>query len=186
MKMRFATCLCAAAVVIGCSRANVEQASQEFNRLPPAVQQTVRSQAPQAEIADIRRFNRQDRDIFRIEFRDAQRYPPMEIAADGMIVKYEAGTEALGRPMPNVDVQRGSGAKENELSALPTGVQEAIRENAPKAQVESIRRSEENGRVVYDVEYVGNQPRPVLRVTADGTVLKKPMEPARPQPRSKP
>ena len=186
MKNRIVSCICATFLVAGCTQTSVEQASQEFNKLPPTVRQVVRSTAPDAEIAGVEKQTYQNRVIYRIKFRDSQRYPAMDVAADGMIVKYQAGTAALGRSGPPVEVQQGGGAKDGSLSALPMGVRQAIEENAPKAPVAEIHRTEQNGRVVYEVEYAGKEPRPVLHVAADGTVLKKPGEVAKPEPPKNP
>ena len=56
MKGYLVTLITAAGLVVGCNR-SLEKASQDFNTLPPAVQKTVRAQAPNGEIAsDNRRF----------------------------------------------------------------------------------------------------------------------------------
>ena len=186
MKKRIVSCACAAFLVAGCNQTSVEQASREFNQLPDVVRQVVRSTAPDAEIAGVEKQTFQNRTIYRVKFRDPQRHPAMDVAADGMIVKYQAGTAALGRSGPPVEVQHGGGAKDDSLSALPMGVRMAIEEHAPKAQVADIHRIEQNGRVVYEVEYAGKEPRPVLHVAMDGTVLKKPGEVAKPEPPKNP
>ena len=180
MKKLLTMCVSAAFICVGCNQPTVEQASQEFNQLPEVVRQVVRSKAPNAEIADVEKKTRQGRVLYEIQFRDPQRYPAMEVAADGMIVKYEAGTVALGRSGPPLEVQQGSGSSKGPLSALPLGVQQAIEAHAPRAPAVDIRRTEKNGRVVYEVEYAGREPRPVLHVTADGTIVKLPGEPVKP------
>ena len=174
MKARTVLCIGAAALVVGCNRTSVEQASQAFNQAPAPVQETVRSRAPNAEVAAVNKETRNGITVYRIEFRDGQRHPPMEIAGDGTIVKYEAGTAAMGgMGSPRVE-EKGSGSKGTEFSALPVNVQQAIAQNAPKAAVSDVRRLEENGRVIYEVTYAGQGTSPVLRVAVDGTVIKRP------------
>ena len=87
--------LTAAAFLVGCDQRNVEKASSEFNQLPAAVQKTVRAQAPNAEIADVEQKTRDGLTIYQIQFRDKERHPAMEVAADGMLMRYEAGTANL-------------------------------------------------------------------------------------------
>ena len=41
------------AFLAGCTKSNVQQASEEFNQLPTAVQKAVRTTNPDAEIADV-------------------------------------------------------------------------------------------------------------------------------------
>lgn len=174
MKSKAMICMSAAGLIIGCNRATVEEASRAFNETPAPVQETVRNRAPNAEVARVDKQTRDGIAIYRIEFRDAQRHPPMEIAADGTVTKYQAGSVALGRLTAQPEEQKGSGTRGGDFSALPLKVQEAIAEHAPKAAVSDLRRFEENGRVMYEVQYAGQGTNPVLRVAVDGTVLKRP------------
>lgn len=159
-------------LLVGCNRSNVENASAEFSALPAAVQKTVRSQVPDAEVAAVEKDSRNGHQTYRIEFRDARRYPAMEVAADGTLIKYEAGT-AVGSPDSLGGNVKGD-ARHQQLSSLPVEVQRAIEKNAPRAEVTDVRRKEDSGRVVYEIEYAGSSPKPVLHVTVDGTVLRKP------------
>ena len=92
------TLTAAAAVLVGCEQRNVEKASQDFNQLPAAVQKTVRAQAPNAEVADIDTKTRDGVTVYQIQFRDKDRNPPMEVATDGTLIRYEAGKPAAGAP----------------------------------------------------------------------------------------
>jgi uncharacterized membrane protein YkoI len=168
----------AAAFLVGCEQRKVEQASQEFNQLPPAVQKVVRAQAPDAEIADVEQKTRDGITVYEIQFRDKQRYPAMQVAADGTLMRYEAGTAPTGKPGALEGILKGSVASsvQSQFSALPMSVQKAIQANAPKAEVVDIRRKEDNGRVFYEIEYAGKDRKPELHVAADGHILKLPME----------
>lgn len=176
----------AAAVLVGCEQRNVEQASKEFNQLPPAVQKTVRAQAPDAEIADVEQKTRDGVTVYEIQFRDRERYPAMAVAADGTLMRYEAGTAIKGRPGALEGALKGSAASamDNQLSALPVAVQKAIQANAPRAEVVDIRRKEEDGRVFYEIEYAGKDRKPTLQVAADGHILKLPAEDAKTEKRN--
>jgi uncharacterized membrane protein YkoI len=171
----------AAAFLVGCEQRNVEHASKEFNQLPSAVQKTVRAQAPDAEIADVEQKTRDGVTVYEIQFRDKERYPGMTVAADGMLVRYEAGTAAMGKPGALEGKAKGSvsSSAQKEYTALPLPVQKLIEAKAPRAEVVDIRRKEENGRVFYEIEYAGKDRKPVLQVTADGHILKLPEEEAK-------
>ena len=180
MKTRILSLVAVTGLLAGCHQ-NVERASHEFNQLPAAVQNVVREKAPNAEIADIKKETRNGREVYAVQFRDKERYPAMEVAADGMLVKYEAGQAALGRPAPPEGEVKGKAASStgSDISALPISVQKAISANAPRAEVVDVRRKEENGKVVYEIEYAGNRDhKPVLRIGADGHIYKKPEEPS--------
>jgi hypothetical protein len=171
MKTTLLPVTAALGLLVGCTESNVRQASNEFSDLPAAVQKSVRDKAPNAEIADVEERRREGLTTYVIQFRDARLHPEMEVAADGQVVRYEAGTAALGRPGDDDTSIRGS-SKYN-LSALPVEVQKAISKNAPRAEVVDIRRRENDGRVIYEVEYAGKEPRSVLHVGADGNVVKE-------------
>src|SRR5213075_1314206 len=90
------TLTAAAAVLVGCEQRNVEKASKDFNQLPAAVQKTVRAQAPDAEIAGVDQKTRDGVTVYKIQFRDKDRHPAMEVATDGTLMRYEAGKPASG------------------------------------------------------------------------------------------
>lgn len=158
----------AVTLLAGCEKANVEQASEEFNALPLAVQKTTRAQLPNAEIASVTKHNRNGIDVYAIRFRDEDRNPPLEVAADGTIVKYERAVQR-GGSLDEPAVRRGGGG--SDVSALPLAVQKAIRANTPPAEVVAIHRSEDDGKVVYDIEFAGHQHNPRVRVSQEGDLL---------------
>ena len=171
------TLTAAAAVLMGCEQRNVEKASKDFNQLPAAVQKTVRAQAPDAEIADVDQKTRDGVTVYKIQFRDKERHPAMEVATDGTLMRYEAGKPASGAPANIEGKASGAGSSmQNQLSALPMSVQKVIQANAPRADVTDIRRKEENGRVFYEVEYAGKDHKPTLQVDEAGHILKLPDE----------
>jgi len=165
------------AFLAGCTKSNVQQASEEFNQLPEAVQKAVRTTHPDAEIADVEQKTRDGATVYEIQFRDKDRFPAMAVAADGTLVRYEAGRTHVGRPGTLEGKARGvASSVQSQFSALPLNVQKAIEANAPRAQVVDIRRKEDNGRVFYEIEYAGKDWKPELHVGADGHILKLPAE----------
>ena len=184
MKLYLITLGTAAAFLVGCEQRNVEQASKEFNQLPQAVQKTVRAQAPNAEIADVEQKTRDGVTVYQIEFRDKERHPAMEVAADGTLMRYEAGKPAAGAPGTVEGRTKGAGSSmESQITALPMSVQKAIQANAPRAEVVDINRKEENGRVYYEIQYAGKDRKPTLQVGEDGHIYKLPTEEAKPEKR---
>ena len=178
MKLYLITLGTVAAFLVGCEQRNVEQASQKFNQLPPAVQKTVHAQAPNAEIADIDQKTRDGVTVYEVQFRDKQQHPPMEVAADGTLMRYEAGKPASGAPGAVEGRAKGTASSsiENQISALPMSVQKAIQANAPRAEVTDIKRKEENGRAFYEVQYAGKEHKLMLQVGEDGHIYKLPGE----------
>lgn len=152
-------------LLVGCNQ-SVKTASQEFNELPPAVQKTVRAQAPNAEIVSVTQKTVNGGAAYQVEFHSDQgTNPKVLVAANGdllgsdlshpagAIQKFLTPTGALGTP----------------FSALPLAVQKTIQEQAPHAQISSITRHDENGRTVYEVNFSGQNPS--IQVAQDGTLV---------------
>ena len=65
----------------------------------------------------------------------------------------------------------GRGAVGTELSALPKAVQDTVRQRAPNAPIADISRNEENGRVIYSIEFKDKGANPTMRVADDGQFI---------------
>src|SRR5437660_11731730 len=121
MKIYLVSLIAAAGLVAGCNK-SVENASQKFNELPPAVQKTVRAQAPQAEIADVSHNTDNGMDVYEIQFREPGRNPKVVVAADGRLV-----TTDFAKPAGKVQrMLTPTGATGTKLSSLPEAVQKTI------------------------------------------------------------
>jgi hypothetical protein len=59
----------------------------KFSALPEVVQKTIKDKAPNADIADISRHDKDGRVIYEVEFRDKGKNPTMKIADDGTLVQ---------------------------------------------------------------------------------------------------
>src|SRR5258708_15618458 len=148
MKKYAITLLAASALVAGCNQ-SVENASLKFNELPPAVQKTVRAQAPNGEIANVTQKTQNGSQIYEVEFRNEGGNSKVIVAADGTLV----GSDM---PKPAGAVQRlltPTGAVGTPFSALPEVVQKTIKSQAPDAPIADISRHEQNGRTIYEVEF---------------------------------
>src|SRR5205085_396087 len=141
--------LLAAATLLTACKPSVENASLKFNELPPAVQKTARAQAPNDEIADISKTTENGIDAYQIEFREEGRNPKVLVATDGRLLSSD-----FAKPAGVIDkLLTPTGATGTPFSALPLPVQKAIQSQASGAQVASISRHEENGRVIYEVQF---------------------------------
>src|SRR5215472_2911568 len=115
MKAYLVTMVAASGLLLwGCSP-SVESASQKFNELPPAVQKTVRAQAPNAEIADVTKKTQDGMDVYEVQFNEPGANPKVVVAADGKLLSTDM-------PKASGPVQRlltPTGATGTKLSALP-------------------------------------------------------------------
>jgi uncharacterized membrane protein YkoI len=198
MKLQMICLATAAALWAGCS-GGVKETSKEFNSLPPAVQSTVRSQAPNAEIASIDHKTQDGRRIYEIKFKNPEQNPNIRVAEDGTLIGQGSAVGGTGgatsiqtntenappsavtkpaRPSSETEStprteETETASPEKQLSALPEAVQNTVKEQAPNAKVDSVKRTESNGRVVYEIKFKDKETNPTLRIAEDGTVVKE-------------
>ena len=167
MKKHIITLLAATALVAGCNQ-SVQTASQKFNELPPAVQKTVRAQAPNAEIADVTQKTENGAQVYQVEFRN-------ENGANSKVLVAMDGT-LVGSDLPKTagTIERAltpTGSVGTPLSALPEAAQKTIKKQAPDAPIAKISRHEENGRTIYEIEFRDQGKNPTMKVAEDGQLV---------------
>src|SRR4051812_32410562 len=136
------------ALFVGCNR-SIESASTKFNELPPAVQKTVRAQAPNAEIANVSKKTENGQDVYQVEFNEPGKNPKVLVAADGKLLSTDMASPAGALEK----LLTPTGATGTKLSALPEKAQKTIQSRAPNAEITDISRHETDGRVIYEVEF---------------------------------
>lgn len=169
MKAYIATIVAAGGLLLwGCSP-SVESASQKFNELPPAVQKTVRAQAPNAEIADVSHKTQDGMDLYQVEFAEPGKNPKLMVSADGRLLNSDLPKTAG----PVERLLTPTGATGTKLSALPEAAQKTIQSKAPNRPISNITRHEKDGRVFYEVEFNEAGNRSTMEVAEDGTVVQE-------------
>jgi uncharacterized membrane protein YkoI len=160
----------AAGLLAGCDR-TVEQASKDFNSLPPSVQKAVRAEAPNGEIAHVDTRTENGMMVYEVEFRDSGANPKLLVSADGKVLN-SAGTSKTEGLVGSVEkALTPTGAVGTQFSALPEKVQSAIQTQASGGQIRDISRGEDNGRVIYTIEFVDAGKNPTIKIAEDGTVV---------------
>ena len=166
----FITALSAATLLlVGCNQ-NMQTASREFNELPAAVQKTVRAHAPNAEVASVDKKEVNGQTVYEIKFAEEGKNPHILVAYDGRMLQSDS---TKGAPGALERVISGRGAVGTDLSALPKPVQKTVQERAPNAVIEDISRSEDNGRVIYTIEFKEKGANPTMRVADDGMMIEQ-------------
>jgi uncharacterized membrane protein YkoI len=157
----------ASLLLVGCNQ-NVETASREFNELPVAVQKTVRAHSPNGEIASVDTKEVNGQTAYEVKFTGEGQNPGILVAADGRMLQSDT---TQGAPGMLDKIVTGRGAVGTQLSALPKPVQETVQKRAPDAPIADISRNEENGRVIYSIEFKDKGANPTMRVADDGTFI---------------
>jgi uncharacterized membrane protein YkoI len=167
MKTYIVPLILAAGLLAGCER-SIEQVSQDFNALPPAVQKSIRAEAPDAEIAGISRQTEDGVETYEVTLRQEGQEARMVVAADGRIVS----SDFPRRPAGQIEkLLTPTGAVGTKFSALPPEVQQAIQTHAPETEIANITRQQEDERVYYEVEFRNKDQNPTLRISENGTLL---------------
>ena len=166
MKKLAMTLFASAGLLAGCNQ-SIESASNDFNSLPPAVQKTIRAQAPNGEIGSISHTTTNGMDAYKVQFRMEGRNPTIIVGANGTLLSSE-----LGAPAGVIErALTPTGAVGTPFSALPEAAQKTVKQQAPNAQIANISRHEENGRAIYEVEFKETGKNPTIKVAEDGTLV---------------
>jgi len=167
MKKHTITLLAAAGLLVGCNQ-SIEKASQNFNELPPAVQKTVRAQSPNGEIASVDQTTDNGMQVYVVKFKQPDgSTPKVMVATDGKLISSDM-------PKTAGAIERAltpTGATGTKFSALPPAVQKTIQSKAPSTEIADISRHEDNGRVIYEIEFTDKGKNPTMKVAEDGTVV---------------
>ena len=166
MKKLAISLLAAAGLLAGCN-SSIESASNDFNSLPPAVQKTVRAQAPNGEIASVSHTTTNGMDAYKVQFRMEGSNPTIIVAANGTLLS----SELAGKAGVVERALTPTGAVGTPFSALPEAAQKTIKAQAPNADIAGISRHDENGRVIYEVEFKDTGKNPTIKVAEDGTLV---------------
>ena|SRR5260221_1946412 len=167
MKIQVITMLAAVGLVAGCNQ-SVENASNKFNELPPAVQKTVRAQAPNGDIANVTQKSENGAQVYEVEFRNPNGpNSKVLVAQDGTLV----GSDMTKPAGALQKLLTPTGAVGTPLSALPEAAQKTIRAQAPDASVADISRHDVNGRTIYEVEFKDQGKNPTIKVADDGSLV---------------
>jgi hypothetical protein len=143
----------------------------KFARLPPAVQNSVRAEAGMAEITNI---TRDDEDgiatVYRVQFRDANVYPPLYVATDGSVLTSNM-TVAVGATVDSIAASTGSAVSGIKMDDVPSNVVETIRHQAPTAEVDTLSRLTSEGEVFYNVTFKDSARHPKLLIRDNGRLV---------------
>jgi hypothetical protein len=141
----------------------------QFASLPPAVQNTIRAQTGSAGVQNISKDTSAARIVYRIEFINADAYPPMYVAADGSLLDPDLNV-LIAAPHENVSVATGAPVTTLMLGELPPPVVKSIQLHAPDAEVANIIKEAHGDQTTYYITFKDRMHAP-LHLAADGTPL---------------
>jgi hypothetical protein len=141
-----------------------------FATLPPPVQHTIRAEAGSANITDIKKFQRRDETLYRVDFANPELYPPLYVSTDGSLLNPNL-TVAKGAPADISVVTSGGPVTNVKLSELPEPVLKTISGREAGAEIDYINKDTWGDRVVYIITFKDPAHHPRMHVASDGTVL---------------
>jgi hypothetical protein len=142
----------------------------DFATLPPAVQNSVRSEAGMAEIQSVTKNSDSASGAYEIRFRNAALYPPLYLASDGSVLTSNM-TVAVGASEDTIAASTGSESSGVKTDDLPPNVILTIRHQAPTAEVDSISRINSGGQMFYSVTFKDPAHHPELMIRDDGHLM---------------
>ena len=83
-----------------------------------------------------------------------------------------AGTLALGG-LGGSAFAHGKGGKKVTMDQLPSAVQSTFQKEAAGGQIEELRSEQRSGKTIYEGEVVSNGKGTELKVSEDGSILKR-------------
>ena len=167
MKTYVIPLIAAASLLAGCNR-SIQSVSEQFNALPPEVQKSARAQAPDAEISGVSKTTQNGADAYDITFDDHGTSHQMVVAPDGRVLS----TDMPAKPAGTIQkLLTPTGAVGTQFSALPEKVQATIQSKSPNAEIANITKHDENGRVIYQVEFRDQGKNPTIQIAEDGTLV---------------
>ena len=147
---------------------------------PPPVQETIKREAGNREIADIDKERRTGEIIYEVEIKQPGRNVELHIAENGTIVRDSRQTEGIGAPARQAErgIAQSSrlGAEKLTFGEVPAAVQSRIRATDDGSKVKQIQRMTRDGKTVYEVELEKEGKSTTLHINDDGTILKKKKE----------
>jgi hypothetical protein len=142
----------------------------QFASLPPAVQNTILAETGSAGIQNIFKDASSARIVYRIEFINADAYPPLFVAADGSLLDPDLNVLIAAAPPEKVSVATGAPLTTLMLSELPPPVVRSIQLHAPDAEVANIVKETHGNQTTYFVTFKDRM-HALLHISADGTLL---------------
>lgn len=133
---------------------------RQLSDLPPAVQETARSEAKGRDVVDIDRETWHGRLVYEIEFRDRGLNSRIYVADDGTLVRDERPARGLKSLFLGT-----------QLEDTPAPVQEAIRRLAGDREIADIDQRGAGPDPVYRVEIREPQGRREVHITSAGKVV---------------
>ena len=144
---------------------------EQFGRLPPTVQNTVRAEVGAANISRILVYHPEGRAVYLIEFENDLLYPPLHVAADGSVLNPDL-TVAMGAAREPGGLSTGGAATGLGVADLPPPVLNALPNLAPGAVITSISKEVWGDKSVYVLSFKDEAHHPRLFIASDGTVMK--------------
>jgi uncharacterized membrane protein YkoI len=143
--------------------------SLNLDDLPAAVRQTLKTEAPDAEIRFINREQRSDGDVYLVGTRTNDHFVQLQIDAHGKLIRDSRDTPvvAVGQPKDLIDHRA-----DMPFSTLPIAVQNAIKAYATASDVRTVNLSQEKGKTVYDVVFYTDGRRDRMIVGKDGNMIR--------------
>ncbi|HEY0944680.1 MAG TPA: PepSY-like domain-containing protein [Opitutaceae bacterium] len=139
----------------------VGNSALELQSLPEPVQETVRKEAGDRQIASVDEEERDGQKVYEVEFAEPGLNPQIHVSADGTLLIEKDPGDRLRAWLPGL-----------RLEDTPVPVQQAVREEVGERRVVDVDRKDREGDEVYEIEVRDDDGRFSLEVTRNGDLLR--------------
>jgi hypothetical protein len=143
----------------------------KFSGLPPAAQNSIRSEAGGSEIYDIVKNVSPNLVVYEVIFKNWQRLPPLYVASDGSVLNPGTLDVAVGAPEEPIGAISGGPVSGVRPGDLPSKVMATVQEKAPTAEIAFINKVRVGDAVLYEVSFKDQRPEMVL--SEEGVLVKR-------------
>jgi len=141
-----------------------------IDEVPEAVKATILKHADGGKIQEIERENEDGKVIYEAEVLIGDKEVELKIDSNGKLLSKEEDD----------DEEEGDDDDEDEeqisLDEVPGAVKATILKEAAGAKIEEVERETDDGRTIYEAEFIVNGQEIEIKVAADGTLLEKKVE----------
>ena len=141
--------------------------------VPAAVKATILKAAGGAKITEVEKETANGVTTYEAEFVADGKEVEITVGADGKLLKKEAEDDDDG---DDVDDDDDEDEEEVSIDQVPAAVKATILREAKGAAIKEIEKETKDGKTVYEAEFVAGGKEIEIKVSADGTLLKREVE----------
>ncbi|MBN2376289.1 MAG: PepSY-like domain-containing protein [Sedimentisphaerales bacterium] len=150
-----------------------DEVEVSLDEVPAVVKATILKEANGAEIKEIEKEVEDGKVVYEAEFEVDGQEVEVEVAEDGTLLSREIDDEDEVGDVDDDEDEDNEDEVEVSLDEVPAAVKATILKEANGAEVEEVEKEVEDGKVVYEAEFMVDGQEVEIEVAEDGTLLSR-------------